>query len=49
MRINYRFAQLSKTEREMLEMILMEEVDSQAWYVITFSRMLGGELFVTVQ
>ncbi len=49
MKKTYRFSQLSKGEREFLEMILMEEIDVQAWYAITFSSILGEEVFMSIQ
>jgi len=49
MKIRYRFAQLSKGEKEYLEMILLEEIEIQSWYAITYSRILGGELILSVQ
>jgi hypothetical protein len=49
MKMQYRFAELSKGERELHEMILMEEIDVQAWYAITFSSIFGEEVFLTVQ
>ena len=49
MRMHYRFAELSKGERELHEMILMEEVDIQAWYAITYSSIFAEEVFLTVQ
>ena len=49
MRINYRFAQLSKTERELLEQILMEEMDTQAWYVVSCSTLLKEEVILAIQ
>jgi hypothetical protein len=45
----YRFGQLSKGEREFLEMILMEEIDVQAWYALTYSCILSEEVFMCVQ
>ncbi|MEK7249658.1 MAG: hypothetical protein AAB209_04465 [Bacteroidota bacterium] len=45
----YRFEQLSKGEREFLEMILMEEIDVQAWYAITYSCILSEEVFMSIQ
>jgi hypothetical protein len=47
--MNYRFTQLSKDEREYLEMILLEEMELQSWYAVTFSSIFGEELFLTVQ
>ena len=45
----YRFGQLSKGEREFLEMILMEEIDMQAWYALTYSCILSEEVFICIQ
>jgi len=45
----YRFHELSKNEREFLEMILMEEIDVQAWYAITYSSVLSDEVFMCIQ
>jgi hypothetical protein len=45
----YRFNELSKNEREFLEMILMEEIDVQAWYAITYSCVLSDEVFMCIQ
>lgn len=49
MKKTYRFAELTKEEREYHEMILLEEVDAQAWFAIAFSNIFDEELFVTVQ
>jgi len=49
MRKQYRFADLSKEEKEYHEMILLEEIDVQAWFAIAFSRIFDQELFVAVQ
>jgi hypothetical protein len=49
MKKSYRFGQLSKGEREFLEMILMEEIDVQAWYALTYSCILSEEVFMCVQ
>ena len=49
MKKQYRFAELSKGEREFHEMILMEEIDVQAWYAITYSSIFGEEVFLSVQ
>lgn len=49
MRIQYRFARLSKDQRELLEMVLMEEMDVQRWYSVTFVAALGREAFLTLQ
>lgn len=49
MKKSYRFGQLSKGEREFLEMILMEEIDVQAWYALTHSSILSEEVFMCIQ
>ena len=49
MKKQYRFAELSKGEREFHEMILMEEVDNQAWYAIAYSSIFAEEIFLPVQ
>ncbi len=45
----YRFAQLSKSEREHLEFILMEELEMQNWFAFTFSRLLTNEFYINIQ
>jgi len=45
----YRFIELSKGEREYHEMILMEEIEVQAWYAITYSSIFAEEIFLTIQ
>jgi hypothetical protein len=45
----YRFEQLSKDEREFLEMILMEEIEVQAWYAVTYSCIMSEEVFICIQ
>ncbi len=49
MKKQYRFVELSKGEREYHEMILMEEIEVQAWYAITYSSIFGEEVFLTIQ
>jgi hypothetical protein len=49
MYLNYFFANLSSSERELLEMILLEEMEIQAWFTVTFSSMMGEEIFITLQ
>ena len=49
MKKKYRFTELSKDEREYLEMILLEEVDVQAWYSVTFSSTFGEEVILAIQ
>ena len=49
MKINYSFPRLSQTEREYLEMVLLEEMEMQVWFAVTFSKALGGELLLMLQ
>jgi hypothetical protein len=49
MKKKYQFSELSKSEKEYHEMILMEEIDIQAWYAITYSKIFGEELILAVQ
>jgi hypothetical protein len=49
MKINYSFPRLSQGEREYLEMVLLEEMDMQNWFAVSYSRVLGGELFLILQ
>lgn len=48
-KMEYRFTPLSKDERELLETILLEEMEVQSWYAITFSSIFGEEVFITIQ
>ncbi len=49
MKRKYRFSELSKDEREYLEMILLEEIDVQSWYSITYSSIFGEEIIIAIQ
>jgi hypothetical protein len=49
MRIRYIFPRLSKEEKDFWEAILLEEVEMQRWFTVTSSRVLGGEIFLTLQ
>lgn len=49
MKRKYRFSELSKDEREYLEMILLEEIDVQSWYSVTFSSIFGEEVILAIQ
>lgn len=48
MKMNYSFSKLSRSEREFLEAVLMEELEMQTWYAVTYSKMFG-EILVMVQ
>ena len=49
MKINYSFPRLSQVEREYLEMVLLEEMEMQSWFAVTYSKALRGELFLMLQ
>lgn len=49
MKKKYRFADLSREDKEFHEMILFEEVDSQVWFTVAISTMIGDELLVVLQ
>ena len=49
MRKEYRFHQLSREQREFWEMILMEEIDTQAWYAIACSAIMKEEIVLCAQ
>ena len=49
MKINYSFPRLSQVEREYLEMVLLEEMEMQVWFAVSYSKALGGELFLVLQ
>jgi hypothetical protein len=49
MKRKYQFRDLSRDEREYLEMILLEEIDVQSWYSITYSKIFGEEIILAVQ
>jgi len=49
MKLHYFFRFLSRAEREFLESVLMEELQIQSWYGVTWSTLLGQEVIVTLQ
>jgi hypothetical protein len=49
MKKNYRFGNLSKDEKEFHEMILLEEIEIQSWYAVTYSTIFAEEIILTVQ
>jgi hypothetical protein len=49
MKRHYFFRHMSKSERRLLQTVLMEELQIQSWYAIAWSTMLGGETIVNVQ
>jgi hypothetical protein len=46
---SYKFRQLSQSEQELMQMMLMEELEIQTWFTISASTMLGCEIFLTLQ
>ncbi len=46
---NYYFARLSRSEREFLEALLLEEMDIQTWFAVTYSSLFSGEIILTLQ
>ena len=48
MKIQYRFARLSRDERELLEMVLLEEMDMQRWFTVAYSTGMGRELLLSL-
>ena len=49
MKINYRLRQLSRSEQEYIEMILLEEIELQGWFAVTYNPMMNEETFLTLQ
>jgi hypothetical protein len=47
--MKYQFVELSRTEREYLEMVLLEEMDMQTWFSVVYTGLIEGELLVTLQ
>ena len=48
-KMKYQFAELSRSEREYLEMVLLEEMDMQTWFSIVYTGLVDGELLITLQ
>lgn len=40
---------LTDEEWEEIEAVLLDEIEIQAWYSITFESALGGELMIVIQ
>ncbi|HTY00142.1 MAG TPA: hypothetical protein VMG09_08970 [Bacteroidota bacterium] len=49
MRPRRRFARLSNSEMEFLEMVLLEEMERQVWFAVSFGEMFGVEFFLPLQ
>jgi hypothetical protein len=45
-RIQYRFARLTKDQRELLEMVLLEEMDVQRWFSVAWIVTMGEEFIL---
>ena len=48
MKITYALRALSQEEQELLEQILLDEMNLQAWYTVACSELLNEELFVVL-
>jgi len=40
---------LTDEEWEEIEAVLLDEIEIQAWYSVTFDSVLGGELVIPIQ
>jgi len=49
MKKHYRLAQLSKHEQEYLQMVLLNEMEVQAWFVVRCSAIMREELILVIQ
>lgn len=49
MKFNYYFIRLSKTERDLLEAIMLEELQLQAWFAVAYIEVFGGEILIPIQ
>ena len=49
MKIQYRFARLSRNQQEYLAMVLLEEMDNQRWFSVAFSVHAGCEILLSLQ
>jgi len=49
MRKRYAFTHLSRNERQFLETVLVEEIEIQTWYAVSWSKVLGTEVVVGLQ
>ena len=49
MRRRYSFPTLSRADRELHDAVLLDEVHLQAWYAVSWSTLLGCELFLVLQ
>jgi hypothetical protein len=49
MKPHRRFARLSRGEREFLEMVLLEEMERQVWFGVSYSEFFGCEIFLPLQ
>jgi hypothetical protein len=49
MRLHYFFRYLSKSERELMEQVLLEEMQVQSWYSLVWIDFMGGETIIPLQ
>ncbi len=49
MRRHYSFPRLSRSEQLFLEAVLLDEMDFQKWYAVSYIRALREEVFLLLQ
>lgn len=49
MRQRYSLKRLSRREWKEIEEVLLDELDTQCWYGVTYCSLLGGEIFLALQ
>ena len=49
MKINYHLRKLSQSEQELFAVVLLEEIELQNWFAVTFNPMMNEEVFLTIQ
>lgn len=49
MRKRYAFTHLSRSERQFLEAVLVEEIELQTWYAVAWCGQLGAETLIVLQ
>jgi len=49
MRKRYAFTHLSRSERQFLEAVLVEEIELQTWYAVAWCGLLGAETLIGLQ
>jgi hypothetical protein len=49
MKTGRRFGKLSRSEKEYLEMVLLDEMERQVWYAVSYSAILDVEVLIVLQ